>query len=183
MECDRVWTNARLATVAPDAAGLGIVENGVIAASDGFIVHVGAASEAPPFDPAEIVDCGGRCITPGLIDPHTHLVYGGDRAHEFEVRLAGAAYEEIARAGGGIASTVAATRALDEAGLIATALPRLDALIAEGATTVEIKSGYGLSLQHERPTLQAARRLGALRPVSIRTTFLGAHALPLEFAG
>ena len=183
MECDRVWTNARLATVAPDAAGLGIVENGVIAARDGFIVHVGAASEAPPFDPAEIVDCGGRCITPGLIDPHTHLVYGGDRAHEFEVRLAGAAYEEIARAGGGIASTVAATRALDEAGLIATALPRLDALIAEGATTVEIKSGYGLSLQHERLTLQAARRLGELRPVSIRTTFLGAHALPLEFAG
>ena len=176
MECDRVWTNARLATVAPDASGLGIVENGVIAARDGFIVHVGAASEAPSFDPAEIIDCGGRWITPGLIDPHTHLVYGGDRAHEFEVRLAGATYEEIARAGGGIASTVAATRALDEAGLIATALPRLDALIAEGATTVEIKSGYGLSLQ-------AARRLGELRPVSIRTTFLGAHALPPEFAG
>ncbi|MCK6105433.1 MULTISPECIES: imidazolonepropionase [Brevundimonas] len=183
MECDRVWTNARLATVAPDASGLGIVENGVIAARDGFIVHVGAASEAPSFDPAEIIDCGGRWITPGLIDPHTHLVYGGDRAHEFEVRLAGATYEEIARAGGGIASTVAATRALDEAGLIATALPRLDALIAEGATTVEIKSGYGLSLQHERLSLQAARRLGELRPVSIRTTFLGAHALPPEFAG
>ena len=183
MECDRVWTNARLATVAPDASGLGIVENGVIAARDGFIVHVGAASEAPSFDPAEIIDCGGRWITPGLIDPHTHLVYGGDRAHEFEVRLAGATYEEIARAGGGIASTVAATRTLDEAGLIATALPRLDALIAEGATTVEIKSGYGLSLQHERLSLQAARRLGELRPVSIRTTFLGAHALPPEFAG
>ena len=183
MECDRVWTNARLATVAPDAAGLGIVENGVIAARDGFIVHVGVASEAPPFDPAETVDCEGRWITPGLIDPHTHLIYGGDRAHEFEVRLAGATYEEIARAGGGIASTVAATRTLDEAGLIATALPRLDALIAEGATTVEIKSGYGLSLQHERLTLQAARRLGEFRPVSIRTTFLGAHALPPEFAG
>ena len=183
MECDRVWTNARLATVAPDAAGLGIVENGIIAACDGVIVHVGAASEAPPLNPAETIDCEGRWITPGLIDPHTHLIYGGDRAHEFELRLTGATYEEIARAGGGIASTVTATRALDEAGMIATALPRLDALIAEGATTVEIKSGYGLSLEHERRTLQAARRLGELRPVSIRTTFLGAHALPPEFQG
>ncbi|CAN5366660.1 imidazolonepropionase [soil metagenome] len=183
MECDRVWTNARLATVAPDAAGLGIVENGVIAARDGFIVHVGVASEAPPFDPAETVDCEGRWITPGLIDPHTHLIHGGDRAHEFELRLAGATYEEIARAGGGIASTVQATRTLDEEGLVATGLPRLDALIAEGATTVEIKSGYGLSLEHERLSLRAARRLGEVRPVTIRTTLLAAHALPPEFAG
>src|SRR5690606_33229900 len=109
--------------------------------------------------------CEGRWITPGLIDPHTHLIHGGDRAHEFELRLAGATYEEIARAGGGIASTVQATRALDEDGLVATALPRLDALIAEGATTVEIKSGYGLSLEHERLSLRAARRLGEVRPV------------------
>ncbi|CAN5160515.1 imidazolonepropionase [soil metagenome] len=183
MDCDRVWTNARLATLAPDAAGPGIFENGLVAARNGTIVYVGRVSEAPSLNAAETLDCEGRWITPGLIDPHTHLIHGGDRAHEFALRLAGATYEEIARAGGGIASTVTATRTLDEAGLIATALPRLDALIAEGATTVEIKSGYGLSLEHERRTLQAARRLGDLRPVSIRTTFLGAHALPPEFAG
>ncbi|CAN5397729.1 imidazolonepropionase [soil metagenome] len=183
MDCDRVWTNARLATLAPGLAGLGVIERGLIAARDDRIVYAGAASDAPALNAAETLDCEGRWITPGLIDPHTHLIHGGDRAHEFELRLAGATYEEIARAGGGIASTVTATRALDEAGLVATALPRLDALIAEGATTVEIKSGYGLSLEHERRTLRAARRLGEIRPVSIRTTFLGAHALPPEFAG
>ena len=183
MDCDRVWTNARLATLTPGRPGLGIVEQGVVAARDGGIVYAGPAADAPAFQAAETLDCDGRWITPGLIDPHTHLIHGGDRAHEFELRLAGATYEEIARAGGGIASTVTATRALDEAGLIATALPRLDALIAEGATTVEIKSGYGLSLEHERRSLRAARRLGEVRPVTVRTTFLGAHALPPEFAG
>ena len=183
MDCDRVWTNARLATLTPGRPGLGIVEQGVVAARDGGIVYAGPAADAPAFQAAETLDCDGRWITPGLIDPHTHLIHGGDRAHEFELRLAGATYEEIARAGGGIASTVTATRALDEAGLIATALPRLDALIAEGATTVEIKSGYGLSLEHDRRSLRAARRLGEVRPVTVRTTFLGAHALPPEFAG
>jgi imidazolonepropionase len=183
VDCDRVWTHARLATLAPSMAGLGVIEDGLIASKDGVIVHVGSARDAPELNPAETLDCEGRWITPGLIDPHTHLIHGGDRAHEFELRLAGATYEEIARAGGGIASTVTATRALDEAGLIATALPRLDALIAEGATTVEIKSGYGLSLEHERRSLRAARRLGEVRPVTVRTTFLGAHALPPEFAG
>ena len=183
MDCDRVWTNARLATLTPGGPGLGIVEQGVVAARDGGIVYAGPAADAPAFQAVETLDCDGRWITPGLIDPHTHLIHGGDRAHEFELRLAGATYEEIARAGGGIASTVTATRALDEAGLIATALPRLDALIAEGATTVEIKSGYGLSLEHERRSLRAARRLGEVRPVTVRTTFLGAHALPPEFAG
>ena len=183
MDCDRVWTHARLATLAPSAPGMGLVEDGVIAARDGRIVYAGAASDAPELRAHKVIDCEGRWITPGLIDPHTHLIHGGDRAHEFELRLAGATYEEIARAGGGIASTVTATRALDEAGLVAAALPRLDTLIAEGATTVEIKSGYGLSLEHERRSLRAARRLGELRPVSIRTTFLGAHALPPEFAG
>ncbi len=163
--------------------GLGVFDEGIVAARNGRILFAGPAQDAPPLKAAETIDCDGRWITPGLIDPHNHLIHGGDRAREFELRLAGATYEEIARAGGGIASTVKATRALDEAGLIVTALPRLDALIAEGATSVEIKSGYGLSLEHERRTLQAARRLGELRRVSIRTTFLGAHALPPEFAG
>ena len=183
MDCDRVWTNARLATLAPSAPGLGLEERGLVAARDGRIVYAGPAADAPALKARETIDCEGRWITPGLIDPHTHLIHGGDRAHEFELRLAGATYEEIARAGGGIASTVKATRALDEDGLVATALPRLDALIAEGATTVEIKSGYGLSLEHERLSLRAARRLGEVRPVTIRTTLLAAHALPPEFAG
>ncbi|MBJ7484962.1 imidazolonepropionase [Brevundimonas sp.] len=183
MDCDRVWTNARLATLAPALPGLGVVDHGLVASRDGRILYAGPAPDAPALNSASTIDCAGRWITPGLIDPHTHLIHGGDRAQEFELRLDGATYEEIARTGGGIASTVKATRALDEAGLIATALPRLDALIGEGATTVEIKSGYGLSLEHERRTLEAARRLGELRPMSIRTTFLGAHALPPEFAG
>ena len=176
MRCDTIWTDARLATMAGPA-----VERGVVAARDGRIAWVGPQDEAPAFEAAETVDCEGRWITPGLIDPHTHLVYGGDRAHEFELRLAGASYEEIARAGGGIVSTMAATRAASEDELVAQALPRLDALIAEGATTVEVKSGYGLSLEHELKSLRAARRLGDVRPVGVTTTFLGAHALPPEF--
>lgn len=183
MDCDRVWTHARLATLAPSAPGLGLVEDGIIAARAGQILYAGPAVDAPEIRARKVIDCEGRWITPGLIDPHTHLIHGGDRAHEFELRLAGATYEEIARAGGGIASTVRATRALDEDGLVATALPRLDALIAEGATTVEIKSGYGLSLEHERISLRSARSLGEIRAVSVRTTLLAAHALPPEFAG
>ncbi len=183
MRCDRIWRNARLATLDPRLSGLGEVEDGVIAAADGRIVYAGPRAAAPPVDAPEILDCEGRWITPGLIDPHTHLVWAGDRAHEFELRLAGASYEEIARAGGGIVSTMTATRAASEAELVAAALPRLDALIAEGATTVEIKSGYGLSLEHELKQLRAARELGRQRPVTIRTTLLGAHALPPEFKG
>jgi len=181
LRCDRVWRNACLATLAPGRPGLGEVERGVVAALDGRLAWVGAEADAPGFDGAETIDCDGRWITPGLIDPHTHLVHGGDRAREFELRLAGASYEEIARAGGGIVSTMAATRAASEDELVAQALPRLDALIAEGATTVEIKSGYGLSPEHELKSLRAARRLGEVRPVTITTTFLGAHALPPEF--
>jgi imidazolonepropionase len=128
-------------------------------------------------------DCAGALVTPGLVDCHTHLVYGGDRAQEFEQRLNGATYEEIARAGGGIASTVRATRAASEAELFAQSLPRLRALRAEGVTTLEIKSGYGLALDHERKCLRVARALGAQEDVAVRTTFLGAHALPPEFAG
>lgn len=180
MRCDRLWTEARLATLA-DPAGLGIVEKGVVASSGGRIVYAGSAEDAPRFEAVETIGCDGRWITPGLIDCHTHLIYGGDRAHEFELRLAGASYEEIARAGGGIASTMAATRWADEDELVATALPRLDALIAEGATTVEVKSGYGLSLESELRMLRAARRLGEMRPVRIETTLLGAHALPPEY--
>jgi imidazolonepropionase len=183
MRCDHLWANARLATMRPDSNGLGVVEDGIVAAQDGRIVYAGPRNAAPQFIPAEAMDCAGRWITPGLIDPHTHLVFAGDRAHEFELRLSGASYEEIARAGGGIISTMTATRAASEAGLIAASLPRLDALIAEGVTTVEIKSGYGLSLDGEIKMLRAARALGALRPVGVRTTFLGAHALPPEYRG
>jgi imidazolonepropionase len=184
MRCDRIWRHARLATLAPDRPGLGEIEDGMIAALDGRIVYAGASAEAQAdLDAAEIVDCEGRWITPGLIDCHTHLVYGGDRAREFELRLAGASYEEIARAGGGIVSTMAATRAASEAELTAAALPRLDALIAEGVTTVEIKSGYGLALDAELKQLRAARALANRRPISIETTLLAAHALPPEFAG
>ncbi|MBX3484685.1 imidazolonepropionase [Phenylobacterium sp.] len=181
MQVDRIWTNARLATLAGD--GLGIVEDGVVACADGRIAYAGPAAGAPGLDGGERIDCAGRWITPGLIDSHTHLIWAGDRAHEFELRLAGASYEEIARAGGGIVSTMAATRAAGEDALVAGALPRLDALMAEGVTTVEVKSGYGLSPEHELKSLRAARRLGQARDVTVRTTFLGAHALPPEFAG
>ncbi|NYT42187.1 imidazolonepropionase [Sphingomonas sp. R-74633] len=175
---DRLWTNARIATMA--GPGMGVVERGAVAAKDGRIAWVGLASEAPAA--AETIDCEGRWITPGLIDCHTHLVHGGDRAHEFELRLQGASYEEIARAGGGIVSTMRATREASEAELVASALPRLDALIAEGATTVEVKSGYGLALDDERKMLRAAQALARERKVRIATTFLGAHALPPEYS-
>jgi imidazolonepropionase len=180
MRCDTQWTHARLATMT--GAGLGIVEEGLVAALDGRILYAGSAADAPHFAAERTVDCEGRWIMPGLVDCHTHLVHAGSRAHEFELRLQGASYEEIARAGGGIVSTMSATRAASEADLVASALPRLDALIAEGATTVEVKSGYGLTLDDEVKMLRAARRLGEERRVRIVTTFLGAHALPPEYA-
>ena len=158
--------------------------DGVVAAKDGRILYAGPQADAPAFEAEERIDCDGRWITPGLIDCHTHLVYAGDRAREFEMRLEGATYEEIARAGGGIASTVTATRAASEAELIAQSLPRLDALIAEGATTVEIKSGYGLSLRtRDQAAARGARAGSTARDVGIVTTFLGAHALPPEADG
>jgi imidazolonepropionase len=182
--CDKLWTNARLATMSAAVdAPYGAIEDGVIAARDGRIVFVGPRSEAPVFDATVSIDCEGRWITPGLIDCHTHLVYGGDRAHEFELRLQGATYEEIARAGGGILSTVKATRQASEDTLFASADRRLAALMAEGVTTVEIKSGYGLEQQAELKQLRVARRIGRERPVTVRTTFLGAHAVPPEYKG
>jgi imidazolonepropionase len=183
--CDRLWRNARLATLNPALPGLGLVENGVIAVQDGRILYAGDEASLPfPIEnAAEIIDCGGRWITPGLIDCHTHLVHAGDRANEFEMRLAGATYEEVARAGGGIVSSVRSLREASEDALVEQTLPRLDALMAEGVTTVEIKSGYGLDLENEAKALRAARRLGEERDVAVHTTFLGAHALPPEFKG
>lgn len=181
MQCNAIWKGVRLATMTGE--GLGLVEDGIVAAREGRILYAGPAARAPHLEAAATHDCDGRWITPGLIDCHTHLVHAGNRAHEFELRLAGATYQEIARAGGGILSTVAATRAASEDELVAGALPRLDSLIAEGVTAVEIKSGYGLSLDAERRMLRAARRLARERDVAIRTTFLGAHALPPEYAG
>jgi len=183
MRCDRLWRNARLMTLASGDGPLGEIDDGLIAARDGVILYAGPARDAPVLDPKEIIDCQGRWISPGLIDCHTHLVYGGDRADEFQRRLAGATYEEIARAGGGIVSTMRATREAGREALTESALPRLDALIAEGVTTVEIKSGYGLSVQDEIKMLQAARDLAERRQAAIVTTFLGAHALPPEFKG
>src|SRR3954453_12978657 len=181
---DRIWHNARLATMRADRPDLGEIEHGVIAARAGRIVYAGAQIDFPAdADAAERIDCGGRWITPGLVDCHTHLVYGANRAHEFELRLKGASYEEIARAGGGIVSTVAATRKASEAELVAHALPRLDALIGEGATTVEIKSGYGLDTQPGRGEAAPGGAPRRQRSVAIRTSFLGAHALPIEGEG
>ena len=183
MQCDRIWRGARLATMAEGRPGLGIVENGLVAARDGSIAYAGTQADAPMLSAPEIVECEGRWITPGLVDCHTHIVHGGNRAHEFELRLAGASYEEIARSGGGIVSTMHATRAATEEALLATALPRVDALIREGVTTLEVKSGYGLDRPSEMKSLRAARRLGDVRPLSVATTFLGAHAMPPEANG
>lgn len=182
MHVEQLWSNARLATLRPDLPGLGIIHDGVIAADGDRIVYTGSRADAPDFDAAVRHDCRGRWITPGLVDCHTHLIHAGNRAREFELRLEGASYEEIARAGGGIVSTVAATRAASRDELVATALPRLDAMLDEGVTTIEVKSGYGLSEVDEVKMLCAARALGEARPVGVATTFLGAHAVPREYA-
>lgn len=181
----QLWRDARLATMAEGVAGLGIVEKGAIVARDGVIVYAGPEAEMPSAlaQGSETTDCEGRWITPGLIDCHTHLIHAGNRANEFEMGLAGASYEEVARAGGGIVSSVKSLRAASEDELVAQTLPRLDALMAEGVTTVEVKSGYGLDLGNERKSLRAARQLDKQRPVTVRTTFLGAHALPPEAKG
>lgn len=183
---ERRWTNARLVTFAGD--GLGIVDKGAVIARGERIVYAGRecdvqAPGAERGDAVEIIDCRQRWITPGLIDCHTHLVYAGNRAEEFEQRLHGVTYAQIAASGGGILSTVRATRAAGFEALMGQSLRRLDALIAEGLTTIEIKSGYGLDLETERLMLTAARKLGEVRAVNVRTSFLGAHALPPEAHG
>ncbi len=184
MTFDTVWRNARLATMAAGSGPLGLVERGAVAARDGRIAFVGAEADLPkPTDTKHTIDCAGRLITPGFIDCHTHLVHGGHRAREFEMRLAGASYAEIAAAGGGIASTVGATRAASDESLVASALARLDRLIAEGVTTIEIKSGYGLERAEEMRMLRVARTLETKRDIGVSTTFLGAHALPPGFDG
>ena len=178
-----LWRNARLATLI-GARGWGLVERGAVLTEGDAIAWVGAEADLPAglLAGAEI-DLGGALVTPGLVDCHTHLVYAGQRAAEFEQRLHGATYEDIARAGGGIRSTVAATRAASSEALLASARYRALSLMAEGVTTLEIKSGYGLSAEHEARCLRVARRLGETLPLTVRTTCLSAHALPPEYAG
>jgi imidazolonepropionase len=187
-----LWHHCTLATLQPEsgytevAQPYGLVPDGALVVQGATLKWVGPLAELPEALRAQCStqhDAGGALITPGLIDCHTHLVYGGDRAAEFEQRLQGVGYEEIARQGGGIASTVRATRAASAPELQASAARRLRHLLAEGVTTLEIKSGYGLALEHERKCLQVARALGTEHAVAVRTTFLGAHALPPEFAG
>lgn len=184
---DRIWINGNLATLTGGADdGYGVLRDGALAVEGDKITWVGARKDLPDAPDAlahEVIDLDGAWITPGLIDCHTHLVYGGNRADEFEKRLNGVSYEEIAKAGGGIRSSVNATRAASEETLLAAAQKRLNALLREGVTTVEIKSGYGLRTGDEAKMLRVARRLGIENAVDVVTTFLGAHALPPEFQG
>jgi imidazolonepropionase len=179
---DLLFTNVRLATMVNAQDGdHGALQDAALAVRDGRIAWLGPQRDAPPA--AAVHDCGGAWMTPGLVDCHTHIVHAGERGGEWEARLNGASYEDIARAGGGILSTVCATRAASEDDLFRQSLPRIRALLAEGVTTLEIKSGYGLTLPDEARMLRVARRIGQLLPVNVHTTFLGAHALPPEFAG
>jgi len=178
----RLLTNASIVTFAETSAPYGMIENGSLALDGETIVWVGKAADTPQeFASLTAEDLGGRLVTPGLIDCHTHVVFGGNRAREFEMRLEGASYEEVARAGGGIISTVSATRSASEDELLASALTRVDALIAEGVTALEIKSGYGLDHDTELRMLRVARRIAEARSIRVQTTFLGAHAIPPEY--
>ncbi|MEM1047097.1 MAG: imidazolonepropionase [Pseudomonadota bacterium] len=182
----RALTDATLATMTAPAGAepYGLIENAALVVEDGRIAWVGAAAELPQIqDDAIPESLDGRLVTPALIDCHTHIVFGGNRAREFEMRLEGASYEEIAHAGGGIVSTVQATRETDEATLLKDALTRVDALIAEGVATLEIKSGYGLDIDTELKMLRVARAIAEARPVRVATSFLGAHAIPADYAG
>jgi imidazolonepropionase len=175
---DLLFTNVHLATM---TEGYGELQDAALAVKDGRIAWLGPRAQAPRA--AREHDCGGAWMTPGLVDCHTHIVHAGNRSDEWEARLNGASYEDIARRGGGIMSTVRATRAASVEQLVEASLPRVRALLAEGVTTLEIKSGYGLELEAEARMLRAARRIGELLGVRVKTTFLGAHALPPEFAG
>jgi imidazolonepropionase len=184
-QCDHIWTNARLATMDPAVPGeYGLLEDYALAVRSGRIAALVPTQEVDHAScHGGVTDCQGALITPGLFDCHTHLIYGGDRAGDFVKRMQGMSYQEIARAGGGIVSTVAATRALSEDQLFLKARPRLLALMSEGCTTVEIKSGYGLSIDEEVKMLRVAKRLGQELPVRISKTLLAAHAVPSEYAG
>jgi len=178
-----LFINVNIATMTDGANSYGAIENGALAISDGKIAWLGKACDLPIYDQESlnIIDGFGKWLTPGLVDCHTHLVYGGNRANEFEMRLEGKSYQEIANAGGGIVSTVSATRKASEAELLASALPRLTALHHQGVTTLEIKSGYGLNTINEIKMLKVAGQLAEQLPVTIKRTFLGAHALPVEY--
>jgi imidazolonepropionase len=182
---DLLIVNATVATMDPARPGpYGLVADGAVAVRDGRIDWIGPSADLPSGATAtSTIDAGGALVTPGLVDCHTHLVFGGDRVGEFEARLSGAGYEELARRGGGIASTVAATRAAGDDELVAAAVRRARQLLADGVTTVEIKSGYGLDLDTERRMLAAARRVGGELPLRVRTAFLGAHTVPHEYEG
>jgi imidazolonepropionase len=180
----KLLTNLKLASMVPGGAPYGLVEDAAIAVEAGSIAWAGRRADLPASHAGwPLHDMAGRLVTPGLIDCHTHIVSGGNRAREFEMRLEGASYEEIARAGGGIISTVKATRSASVDELVEDALPRVDHLLAEGVTTLEIKSGYGLDIDTELNMLRAARRIAAERAVDVKTSFLGAHAVPVEFTG
>ena len=182
-----LWRHARLATFA-GSSGWGLIDNGALLTAGEHIRWLGTEADLPGraqlgLEPQAEHDLQGALVTPGLIDAHTHLIYGGDRAAEFELRLQGASYEDIARAGGGIRSTVAATRAASDESLFTSAAARARTLVDEGVTTLEIKSGYGLSAEHEARCLAVARRIGRELPLTVRTTSLAAHAVPAEYAG
>jgi imidazolonepropionase len=184
-KCFRLWRQARIATMQPGSPW-GLIEHGALVTAGDGIHWVGPEADLPAaLADAEVHEqsLGGALVTPGLVDCHTHLVYGGQRANEFEMRLQGAGYDEIARAGGGIRSTVAATREVDDRSLFTSAGARALALMSEGVTTLEVKSGYGLSSEHEARCLRVARRIGRELPVNVRCTSLAAHALPPEYAG
>jgi imidazolonepropionase len=182
---EQLLTNLRIATMADaDPVSYGLLNMAAVAISDGKIQWVGAEAEIPSaYGHFPQTSFNGRLLTPGLIDCHTHIVFGGNRATEFEMRLNGATYEEVARAGGGIVSTVKATRLATDAELLAGALPRVDAMLAEGVTVIEVKSGYGLDIEAELTMLRVARAIGKIRSVRVLTTFLGAHAIPPDYAG
>ena len=178
-----LWLNVNLATMENGGKNYGEIREAALAITDGKISWLGKESDLPAYnkDEVDVIDGQGKWLTPGLIDCHTHLVYGGNRANEFEMRLQGKSYQEIAESGGGIISTVKATREAKESELLASALPRLTSLHRQGVTTVEIKSGYGLDLANEVKMLKVAGQLAKELPITIKRTFLGAHALPIEY--
>ena len=181
---DLLLNNATVATCVTGAGPYGLIDNAAVAIENGIVSWCGPADTVPDkYKSLPSRDCDKRLITPSLIDCHTHIVHGGHRAGEFEQRLQGASYAEISAAGGGIVSTMSATRAADVESLVASALPRVDALLAEGVSVIEIKSGYGLDTDTELNMLRAARKIQTLRPVLVKTSFLGAHAVPAEYKG